>query len=237
MAAPARATGSAKAGAWSGAPEVMVGSATSVGDLQSFPIKNPTTVAQEQMNRLLMFSAPHVQATREYIAEAPTLSYWGDDFGWGTDIPARGIVSVGIRFFNRDRDGLGGPLPHGALRVYEDDASGRLRYVGAAAIPDTPHDQKVEITLARAFDVFSEWTLVKRQRINSETMRDSVCILLHNEKATAVDVEARQGFGGRSKVVDESQGHIGLDADHVQWTVSVPAAGKATLEYTVEEKE
>lgn len=210
------------------APEVA-------GDFHAYPIKNPTTIVQEQMNRLLMLSSAKVSVLKDYSAQLPPLSAWDDGYFWGAGAqPTRGSVAVALTFFNREKDGLGEPLPSGAIRFYEPDAAGSLRYVGAANIEDTPRDQKVYLTLSSAFDVFTEWKAVKQERRNKHTLRKSAEAVLHNEKTTPVTLRVVQPFNGRWKLVEETAKHITLDANRIQWTVTIPAGGQATLRYTTD---
>lgn len=205
-----------------------------VGDAHLYRIKNPTTVVQEQMNRLLMLSGTSVSVKKDYNTRPPQLSAW-DDYGWGaSNPPQRGNVAVAVTFYNREKDGLGEPLPQGAIRIYEPDSSGSLRYAGAAQIENTPKDQRVDLTLAGAFDLFTEWRLVKTHKLNKHTIRKQVELLLHNEKAADVDLRVVQGFSGRWKMADESQKHVNLDAENAQWTVHVPAGSKTILRYAVD---
>jgi hypothetical protein len=204
-----------------------------IGDFHAYRIKNPTTVVQEEMNRLLMLSSAKVPVTRDYSALLPSLSsvdnYWG-----APSQLRRGSVQVALTFFNAAKSGLGVPLPQGAIRLYEPDRSGSLRYAGAATIENTPKDQKVQVTLARAFDLFTESRIVKKQRLNKRTVRKQVEVVLHNEKPNAAALRVVQGFGGRWKMVSESRSHVNLDADHAQWRVTIPASGKVTLGYTAD---
>ncbi|HZO89312.1 MAG TPA: DUF4139 domain-containing protein [Chthonomonadaceae bacterium] len=205
-----------------------------VGEFHAYNITSLTTVVQEQMNRLLILTSQNVSVIKDYSTRPPQLSAWDDEYyGWSRQ-PQRGEVAVALTFFNREKDGLGEPLPQGAIRLYEPDKSGALRYVGAAAIQDTPKDQKINITLARAFDVFTEWRLVKTQKINKHTYRTFIELTLHNEKAAPVAVRVIQAFGGRWNIRSESDKHIKLDAYQAQWKVAVPASGKAVLTYTVD---
>jgi hypothetical protein len=196
---------------------------------------NPTTIVQEQMNRLLMLASARVPVTRDYSARLPALGPWDDGYAWGAaSPPQRGSVQVALTFFNRAKAGLGVPLPQGAIRIYEPDRARSLRYAGAAAIQDTPKEQKVQLTLARAFDLFTEERMVKKQRLNKRTVRKQIEVVLHNEKPVAAELRVVQGFGGRWKVVQESQPHVNLNADNAQWRVHLPAGGKVTLGYTVD---
>ena len=92
----------------------------------------------------------------------------------------------------------------------------------------------MQLTLARAFDLFTESRLVKKQRLNKRTVRKQVEIVLHNEKPTPAALRVVQGFGGHWKLVNETRPHVNLDAANAQWRVTLPASGKVTLGYTVD---
>jgi hypothetical protein len=204
------------------------------GDFYAYPIRKPTTVIQEQMNRLLLLTAGNVPVVKDYSVRLSSLSAWeGDD--WGTaGQPRRDNVQLALTLINREKDGLGVPLPQGDLRVYEPDRSGSLRYAGAAAIPNTPRNQKVRLTLARAFDLFTEGRVMKVTKIRRRTIRKEVEVLLHNEKTSPIDLRVVQAFAGRWKMVSASHPHVRSDASSAQWRVTLPAGGQATLRYAVD---
>ena len=213
----------------------QVASPEPVGDFHGYRLKHPTTVAQEQMNRLLMLASESVPITRGYSARLPALAAWDVGSSWATaGQPQRGSVQVALTFYNRAKSGLGVPLPQGAIRVYEPDRSRSLRYAGAATIAYTPRGKKVPLTLASAVDLFTEARIVKKQRLNKYTVRKQVEVVLHNEKPIPTNLRVVQGFGGRWKVVRESHQHVNLDAGTAQWRVKLPAGGKVTLGYTVD---
>lgn len=218
------------------APNLAGGAPSTVGDFHAYKLARPTTVVQEQMNRLLLLSSKNVPVLRDYSAQVPTLSAWSD-WDW-TPLPGggprRGDVAQAVTFWNKQKDGLGAPLPEGTIRVYEPDASGSLRYAGAAQVQNTPKDQKVNLTLAKAFDVFTEWRLVKTQKINKHTERKQVEIVLHNEKSAPVTLRIVQDFGGRWKVVAEPSKHVNLNANRAQWTQTIPAGGQVHFAYAVD---
>lgn len=218
------------------APNLVGGAPTTAGDFHAYRIARPTTVMQEQMNRLLLLSSARVPIRRDYSATPPALSPWDDGVEYETvgGIPRRGDVVSSLTFFNKAADGLGAPLPAGTLRLYEPDASGALRYAGAAGIADTPHDQKITVTLANAFDVFTEWRLLKSQKLNKHTQRKQAELVLHNEKSTPVTLRIVQNLGERWKVVTEPLKHVNLNSSRVQWTVPIPAHGQVPFRFTVD---
>lgn len=218
------------------APNLAGGAPSAAGEFHAYRIARPTTVVQEQMNRLLLLSSARVPVRRDYSATPPVLSPWDYDGGYGAvgGVPKRGDVVSSLTFFNKAADGLGAPLPAGTLRLYEPDGSGALRYAGAAGIENTPRDQKITVTLANAFDVFTEWRLVKSQKLGKHTLRKQAELVLHNEKSAPVSLRIVQNLGERWKVVAEPVKHVNLDSSRVQWTVPVPARGQVTFRCTVD---
>lgn len=219
-------------------PAIEGGAPESVGDLHAYPIKGATTVVQDQMNRLLMLSSTQILVVRNYTSVAPQLSFWYDDPEWGSARQSRRrSAEVGVEFENTEKAGLGVPLPRGTVRVYEPDRSGSLRYAGASQIQDTPKDQKLSLTLARAFDVHAEPRILEVRRLNRKVVRKRAQIVLHNEKGSAVEVRVVQPFGSPWKVVSQSHPHQRRDAQHAQWKIAVPSDGRVTLAYTVDVSE
>jgi hypothetical protein len=212
-----------------------VASPEAVGEFHEYRIQNPTTVVQEQMNRLLMLGSDKVQAKRDYNTRLHSLSAWDDVYNWGTPAqPKRGSVQLALSFYNKTENGLGEPLPQGAIRIYEQDKSGSLRYTGAASILDTPREQKVDLTLASAFDVFTEYRVVISKKVAKHTYLKQIEVTLHNEKSSPVNLRVVQGFSGRWKITTESHKRQNLNAYETQWAVAVPAGGTVPLTYEVE---
>jgi len=54
---------------------------------------------------------------------------------------------------DREKNRLGIPLPKGTVRVYKQDSSGSLQFVGEDSIDHTAKDEKVHVKLGDAFDV------------------------------------------------------------------------------------
>ncbi len=214
----------------------LVAAPEAVGDLHAFRVKAPTTVVQDRMNRMLMLQGERVTIKRDYNTRAPQLGAWYGD-GWGTpEHPTRGTVAVAIVAYNRKTDGLGDPLPKGAIRFYEPDSSGTLRYAGAAEIADTPTDQRLDLTLANAFDLTTEWKCVRTTKVDKHTVRRSIEMVLHNDKSREVTLRVVQGISSRWRIVTESHRHTQLDANNVQWSVPIPASQKVVVAYTVDLK-
>lgn len=209
-----------------------VSAPTNVGDLHAYPVKTPTTIVQEQMNRLLMFEGSKVSIIRDYNTHTPDLNGYSGYYDQQGE--KRGTVAVGMTFFNKEKDALGFPLPAGAIRVYEPDSTGNLRYIGAWQVEDTPKDQKVYLSLSNAFDVFTEWKRVKTQQIDKHTNRQVIEVVLHNQKAMQIPLRVIQDFSGSWKMVEESHKSVKVNAMQAQWKIDLPANSKTVLHFVVD---
>ena len=205
-----------------------VSAPTTVAESYAYPLARPATVQSEQLTRLLMMRKAQLQVRKEYSYRAPHLE------AYSSPQQQRGSVSVALAFDNTAKAGLGSPLPQGAIRVYDPDASGRPRYAGAATLPDTPEDRPAHVTLANSFDVTADYTTRSSRAINRRTTRKQVTVRLHNARSKPVNVRVVQGFYGAWRVASESAKHRKMNSSTAQWTVPVPASGARELRFAVD---
>ncbi|MBI3944842.1 MAG: DUF4139 domain-containing protein [Armatimonadetes bacterium] len=199
-----------------------------VGELYTYALKRPSTIRSEELNRLLLLRRPAVKIHKDYSYRAPWIA------PWTSPQEERGAVAVGISFQNTPGEGTGDPLPRGALRVYDADRSGRLRYAGAADVPATPKDQKVSVTLANAFDLTAQYRTLSSKRLWKRRVQKQVRVVLRNERAHAADVRVVQGFSGSWSITKSSDPRVKLNSSTAQWTVPVPAGGEKAVTFVVE---
>lgn len=192
-----------------------------VGDLYTYDIPAPATIAEGQMNRARIATVEKVPIVRSYSIDFSNYT--------GTD---RHTAQVSIAFSNNKGSGLGFPLPAGTLRAYESD-QGEQSYVGAADIADTPKDERVSATLSNAFDVYGKITMLDLKRVGKHKQQRSYRIEVHNDRKTATDVRVVDPMEGAIQVLQESDPSKKANASTVQWTVSAPAGGVKTITFTV----
>ncbi len=200
-----------------------------MGELYAYPYKSTATIRQDQMNRVRMMDSGAVKVKRVYSVALPSVSRDYTSIGGNPD--RRISATMGLNFDNAENSGLGQPLPAGAIRVYEPDTSGAVRYIGAASISDTPKDARVNMTLTEVFDVYARVKQVKTQKIDKKQTSREIEITLNNEKSRPVEVRLVQGFGGTWRLASESTKGKKLNAWSNQWVISVPAGGEAKLRY------
>jgi len=145
-------------------------------------------------------------------------------------------VSVSVEFANSEANGLGMPLPKGIVRVYKQARDGAEEFIGEDRVDHTAKDEKVRLTLGNAFDVVGERTQTDYQRIDDRSFKQSVKIELRNHKTEAVTVSIIEHLPGSWSVTEKSHDYKKVDAQTIEFPVSVPADGAVTVTYTAKIK-
>jgi hypothetical protein len=196
-----------------------------VGELYEYKVKTPASIGIDQMSRVRMFDATEVPVRMDYSVRLPSLGGWQPP-------SSRVGAQLAVHFDNREKDGLGMPLPSGAVRVY-DDADAAARYVGAASIGDLPKDAGTSLSLSKVFDVFAEPKIVKTTRIDKKTVARTLKIHVQNSKAREVELRIVQPIAAETWKVTDGTEPQRLDATTAQWKLTVPANSSRDLTVTV----
>ena len=203
---------------------------TAMGELYAYPYTSTATIRQDQMNRVRMMGSEKLTVKRVYSVALPVVYR---DYAYFGNPDHRTPATLGLNFMNSVDSGLGLPLPAGAVRVYEPDETGNVRYIGAASISDTPKDARVNMTLTNVFDVYARIKQISAKRIDKKHTLRVVEITINNEKKSAVELRLVQSFGGTWKIQSESAKSQKLNSTLNQWTMSIPPSGEMKLRYSV----
>lgn len=143
-------------------------------------------------------------------------------------------ASAFVLFDNDKPNHLAIPLPGGRMRVNQANAAdGSLEFVGEDIIAHTPRNETVRVKLGESFDVVGERKMIDSKTSSGRVLQTSYAISLHNRKDQAVTVIVREPMGGADwHISDNNFAYKKLDADTVDFLVSVPADGEAKLVYT-----
>ena len=202
-----------------------------MGEMYAYPYKSTATIRQDQMNRVRMMGSEGVAVRRVYSIALPAVYRDYAEFNANPD--ARLTATMGINFANSRGAGLGLPLPAGAVRVYEPDATGAARYIGAASIGDTPKDARVSLELTNSFDVYARARQVSVQKVDKKHVRRTVEVTVSNEKPKPTEVRLVQSLGSAWRIESETLKGTKANASQNQWTLAVPAGGETKLRYSV----
>jgi hypothetical protein len=127
-------------------------------------------------------------------------------------------------------------LPAGFLRVLGSDNAGTPQFLGEGRIDDTPKGSDASLTLGTAFDLRGE-----RERTSfkldkaARTMDEAFRIVLTNAgpSARVVTVREHPSRWREWTLASSSIKPVKQSPDLLEFKVSVPAGGKATLDYAV----
>ena len=198
-----------------------------------YTLQRPTTLADSQTKQVALMSASRVPVRKEFLLEGANDYYSGQVGEIGRKIK----VGVFIEFDNKG-EGLGVPLPRGVIRVYKEDSQGNAQFVGEDRIDHTPKNETVRLKLGEAFDVTADKKQTDFQKLGGTgrfnyVFESAYRIVLKNAKPEAVTVTVREPMPGDWTMVSESQPHTRAASGMAEWKVSVPAEGRATLDYRV----
>jgi len=185
-----------------------------------YTLPRPATVADRQEKQLSLFEPAETDAEKVFVFE-----------------PFRGDkVRVEMEFVNSEEKGLGMPLPEGVIRVYKEDKSGALQFVGEDRIEHTPKDEEIRIYLGNAFDVVAERNRIDYRRISNRVYEEDYEIKLRNHKDEDIIVKVVEHFWGDWFIKAENIEGNKEDARTNEWEVPVPADEEVTLTFTVRHK-
>jgi hypothetical protein len=197
-----------------------------LGDYYLYPLAERTTIANAQQKQVSFLN----------VKAAPARKVYEFNNGWLATNDAASASSV-LKFSNSRGGGLGDQLPAGTMRVYMRDKRGDPQFIGESAIEGTPMGSQMSIRTGEAFDVKIKTVVVERTRVNNSRWKTKMQYELTNARNEAVSVDLGQsGLWGDVRISEQSQEGKRVSADRVEWTVSVPANGKAMLTATFDSR-
>jgi len=184
-----------------------------------YTLQRPSTVADKQVKQLSLFPTATTPVKKEYRVTSD-----------------EGKVKVTLEFENRERVGLGIPLPKGKVRVYKESPDGGLEFVGEDRIDHTPKDEKVRVSTGQAFDVTVEKTLTDSKDLGRSGREETWVYKLRNHKKDGIEVvvEAQFGMWRNWKLLDgTTPGWAKKDAASVEWRVKLKPDEEREVTYIV----
>jgi len=196
-----------------------------------YSLDRPTTIKQNQTKQVALLAAQSVPVAKQYLIEnaAQVAGSYGQPMG---EMP-RVNADVLLKLKNDEASHLGLPLPAGIVRVYKADSDGDSIFLGEDSIDHTPKNEKVDLTLGKAFDLTARAKQTEYERISDRVYENAYEVEIKNAKTEAVSVTVREFLPGEWKVLSESHPHERMDSNNAEWQIEVPAEGSATLQYRV----
>ena len=214
----------------------------SFDEFHLYTLERPTTLHDQETKQVEFVRATGIRAQRVYSYDGANLAQYGyyspdqvrQDANYGTQ--SNGKVWVMEEFKDSDTNHLGIPLPKGKLRFYRSDTDGHLEFVGENTIDHTPKDETIRVYTGNAFDVVGGR---KRTNFHVESnqhwMDESFEIRVRNHKQEAVNVRVVEHLYRCTnwKLAEQSHQSRKMDAQTVEFPLSVAADGEALVTYTV----
>ena len=195
-----------------------------LGDYYVYPIKQLTTVANNQTKQVSFLDAGTVKASKGYELRF---------YGFQTNSEPQS-AEVRMRFSNSKSGGMGEQLPSGVVRIYMRDARGQPQFVGEDHIGHTSAGSELALKIGDAFDVTVQPTLTQTRRISKRKVEYDMSYLVRSARNTPVVVTLRQdGLWRENSVLKESIAGRRTDFNSFAWDVPVPANGESTLTFTL----
>jgi hypothetical protein len=181
-----------------------------LGDFKLYTVPVPVTVASQAQKQVALATRTGVTMRMVYVSEGA---------------PARlEPVHPVVRLRNRKRDGLGLPLPAGRVAVFQ-EGDVRPVLLGETSLDDKAVDEEVELDLPPTPGVSADLELVA-----DEVERLRYRLTVDNANPWPVAYEAQFSLG-----TDRFQSSAKLTTRNGKrvWAATVPANGRATLDYTL----
>ncbi|WP_353229452.1 hypothetical protein [Novosphingobium sp.] len=190
-----------------------------LGDLKLYRLPLPTTVAARAQKQVALFAPRNVS-----LALVHTIALDGLE----GDQPAQLMV----RTRNRADQGLGLALPAGRVRVLVDHAGSRgpaTLVVGAGTVEDRAVNDRVDIALSATPPV-----QVRQRATHRDKTGRTVTVTVSNANPFAVQFEGTFKQTPAASIRTPSAPLV-LQDGHRVWAVRVPAQGRVTLRYRVDD--
>ena len=214
----------------------------SFDEFHLYSLARPTTLRDQETKQVEFVSSTGIHASRLFIYDGAQVQQYGyynmeqirQDQGYGTQSNPK--VWVMEEFKNSEFNHLGIALPKGKLRFYRRDTDGHLEFVGENVIDHTPKDETIRVFTGNSFDVVGER---KRTNIRVDSahnwMDESFEIRVRNHKKESVSVRVVEHLYRWSnwKLTEQSQESHKMDAQTVEFPVTVAPDGEQVVTYTV----
>jgi len=191
-----------------------------------YTLQRPATVMNNQQKQISLLESNGV-GVEKILVFNPRRGYYsaGDTF--------EGTIGIRLQFMNEEENGLGIPLPKGILRVFKEDSSGQLQFIGEDRIDHTPKDEEIDVYLGEAFDIVGERTVSDRRHIGGNVYEYDVSVTIRNHKTTPIEILYWDYVYGDWEVTSSTLDFEKKDARTIEFVIPVESDGETVLEYTI----
>ena len=204
----------------------------SILDYHLYTLDRKTNILENQTKQVSLLQADNIASSKEYLLKGQDYYYRNRAGDLGTRIK----VAVYLSFENTKHENLGLPLPKGIVRVYKQDSSGAVQFVGEDRIDHTPENETVRLMLGYAFDITADRKQTDFKKLAgfgeyNYVFESAYRIELKNGKDEEVVVRVVEPMPGDWQIISENQPHKKISSSEAEWFITIPAKGSAELLY------
>lgn len=216
----------------------------SFDEYHMYTLERSTTLHDQETKQVEFVRGSGITGKRLYVYDGAAIDwsqyqYWPvenirNSREFGTQCNKK--VWVMQQFVNSAKNGLGIPLPKGKLRFYRKDSDGNLEFTGESIIDHTPKDETIRVYTGNSFDLTGERKQTDFHIESSKNwLEESFEIRLRNHKKEPVTftVVERLYRGLNWRIIEESQPHKKLEAQKMEYQVTVAPDSEQVVTYTV----
>ena len=200
-----------------------------------YDLQRKTTIKENQAKQISLLEAKGATVKKELVVEGQG-GWWYTAYVQPDQL--KRPVNVVMMLKNSEANHLGMPLPAGPVRLYKEDKSGSLQFIGEDNIDHTPKDEELKLHVGEAFDVVAERKQTSFQRLSDKIFESDWEITLRNHKTEDITVTVIEPLAGFSdwEILSSSFPYEKLDAFRVKFNVPVAKDGETKLTYKVRVK-
>ena len=201
-------------------------------DYHLYTLDRKTNILENQTKQVSLLQADNIASSKEYLLKGQDY-YYRNRAG---DLGTRVKVAIYLSFENTKPENLGLPLPKGIVRVYKQDSSGAVQFVGEDRIDHTPENETVRLMLGYAFDITADRKQTDFKKLAgfgeyNYVFESAYRIELKNGKDEEVVVRVVEPMPGDWQIISENQPHKKISSSEAEWFITIPAKGSAELLY------
>jgi hypothetical protein len=201
-------------------------------DYHLYTLDRTTNILENQTKQVSLLQAENIASTKEYFLKGQDYYYRNISPGLDSSIK----VAVYLSFENTKTENLGLPLPKGIIRVYKQDSSGSVQFVGEDRIDHTPEKETVRLKLGYAFDITADRKQTDFKKLAgfgkyNYVFESAYRIELKNGKDEAVEVRVVEPMPGEWEILSESHNHTKISSSEAEWLITIPSKESAELLY------
>jgi len=208
-----------------------------------YTLERPTTLLDRETKQVEFIHASGVESHRLYVYDGVKVDR--NTYGWNMEnirnnatygTQSNPKVWVMQEFKNSAANHLGIPLPKGRVRFYRRDKDGQVEFTGENVIDHTPKDEMLRFYTGNAFDLVGERRRTYFKVDNADSWIDeSFEIKLRNHTNAPVEIRAVEHLYRWSgwEISQKSMPYEKIDAQTIEFRVTVPANGESKVTYMV----